>query len=394
MNSLSKLLLNKKTEVRLEWLYLLTSIGLLAGILISLSAWSGIRTYPLVPVFSHLTLPAWAQTFLILTLVTSTLIGMRYKTYRSVSLGISLLSLFTLCLLDITRFQPWIFHYGAILSIYLIGTLRNLSHTRLLDAARILIAGIYFWSGVQKINWAFMSVMFPWFTQPIWELAPAFLLPAFLTLGLVVPFLEIAIAFGLLFKPSRKWAILGAAGMLLLVLICLGPLGHNWNSVVWPWNIVMFLTVLVLFWDTSWTFKDLISRQKNNLVGLAVFVLFWLLPIGNMFGVVDHYMSWSLYSGRPAEATLTGDHIILSSLSADANDETLPFLNWSLGELRVVPYPEERVFMSIFKSVCTTYDNDPSLELEIKKSFSYWQPRKIVRTENCSSVYKKMQKRR
>jgi hypothetical protein len=274
------------------------------------------------------------------------------------------------------------------LSIYLIGTLKNFSHTQLLDTARIIISGIYLWSGIQKVNWIFMSELFPYFTQPVWEIAPKYLLSAFLTLGLVAPFLEIAIALGLLYKPTRKIAILGAAGMLLLVLTCLGPFGHNWNSVVWPWNIVMFLTVVTLFWNTECSLSEFVSRQKNNLIGVAAFILIWILPIGNMFAVVDHYLSWSLYSGRPVEATLTGDPMILQSLSPYSKEGNLAFINWSIGEINVVPYPEERVFTSIFKSVCTTYDNDPSLELEIKKSFSYWQPEKIIHTESCTSVYK------
>jgi hypothetical protein len=368
---------------RLRWLYILTTAGLLSGIFISLPLWSAVRIYPLAPVIHHLSLPDWMHTSLVALLVISLLAAIRYRSYRVQLITLSLLSLALLSLLDITRFQPWVFHYSAILTIYLAGRYFQLSSQKVLDAACILIGGIYFWSGIQKINYIFITETFPWFTQPIWEIAPSILPTVFLTLGLLVPFLEIAIAVGLFFRPTRTVAIYGAFCMMFLVLTSIGPLGHNWNVVVWPWNIVMFLTVLTLFWNSDWSIKKFAQRQKKNLLGWIVFGVFWLLPIGNIFGMVDHYLAWSLYSGRPPEATLQADTIILESLSSRSIENELVFFQWTTNELNVVPYPQGRVYDTVFSQICDRYQNDPSLKLRVKASISYFDTQKVFTTKTC-----------
>lgn len=374
------------TQTRLQWLYIFTVLGLLAGLFFSLPAWSGVRSYPLIPLFPLFSLPTLVQTILFLALTTTLLASLRYTTHRRYLTLFSLLSLVTLCILDITRFQPWVFHYTAILSVCLLSLYGKVSAEKTLDAARILIGGIYLWSGLQKLNFLFISETFPWFTQPLWEPAPAQLLPVFLSLGLLVPFLEVALALGLFFKRTRQFAIFGSLSMMLLVLMSLGPLGHNWNSAVWPWNVVLFLSVGILFWRTDFTFNRFFIRQKMNLLGLGVFFIFWLLPLGNVFGVVDHYLAWSLYSGRPPEATLIGEPMILEALSPAQTAGSLAFFHWSLEELNLVPYPEERVFLSIFQTVCKTYNNHPSLELQIKKSVSYTNTTKIFSFQRCADL--------
>lgn len=156
--------------------------------------------------------------------------------------------------------------------------------------------------------------------------------------------------------------------MIFVVLLSIGPLGHNWNSSVWPWNIAIFLMVIVLFFKTDFTMKEFFTRTKQNTVGLVLFGIFWLLPIGNMFGFVDHYISWSLYSGHVPEATLYGDQLLLSSLSSAAQDGELAYTYWTIETMNQIPYPEERVFHAVFKEVCNDFENDSSLRLEIISS--------------------------
>jgi hypothetical protein len=60
-----------------------------------------------------------------------------------------------------------------------------------------------------------------------------------LLFGMLVPAFEILIGIALLNKGFRKLGVIMAVSMSLFLLTVLGPLGHNWNSVVWPWDIAM-----------------------------------------------------------------------------------------------------------------------------------------------------------
>ena len=369
---------------RVHWLYLFTIVGVLSGIALSLPTWSSIRTYPLVPVIESFVLPSYAHTMLLSVFVVSLLTSIRYQSHRAHLLLLSVLSLGLLCLLDVTRFQPWIFHYISLIGILAIAFYANTSSEKILDAARILIGGMYFWSGVQKLNGTFFAADFPWFTKPLWNIAPDFLLPAFLFFGLLVPFLEIALALGLFYARTRSAAVFGSFCMMALVLLCLGPLGHNWNSAVWPWNIILFLSTITVFWRTDFSTTSFIIRQKQNLLGLSMFCVFWILPLGNVFGLVDHYLSWSLYSGKAPEATLSGDPLILSTLSPNIQDNELSYARWTMKEMNVVPYPEERVFYTVFQAVCSQFNQDPSLVLQVESSQSYFNTEKITTQQSCS----------
>jgi hypothetical protein len=383
MNELNKLSRTLPEHTRLQWLYILTVLGVLCGIALSFPAWSSIRTYPLVPLLPELALPQFVHIGLLFVFVTSLLASLRYRSYQAHLLCLSISSLGLLCILDITRFQPWIFHYLAILSVFLGARYWRISSRNTLDAVRILIGGMYLWSGLQKLNLAFFTTEFPWFTRPLWELQTDLLLPPFLFFGLLAPFLEVAIGLGLFSVRTRTLALIGSFSMMGLVLVCLGPFGHDWNSVVWPWNIVLFLTTTLVFWKTDFTLKSFVTRQKRNLLGLSIFGLFWILPLGNVFGLVDHYLSWSLYSGRAPEATRIGDTMILSSLSPQANAKELSFMRWATSEMNVVPYPEERVFNTIFESMCSQFNQDTSLVLQVEKSQSYFNTDKIITNKSC-----------
>ena len=351
---------------RAHWLYFFTSLGLISGILLTLPQWSAVRTYPLVPVIPGFFLPTELHTLLTIVCLLALLGGLLLRQYRPLLTSLAIASLGILSLLDITRFHPWILHYLAILLLFSgFSQSNNNQRTRLLDAARVVVGGIYFWSGIQKLNSYFVSAVFPWFTQPIWEFAPELLLGAFVSFGLLVPLIEAGFAVGLFTKKFRTVSVLGSTGMVLIVLFALGPFGHNWNSSVWPWNIALFCSVIVLFLKTDFTFLEFIKRIRTNTAALAMVAIFWLLPIGNMFGYVDGYVSWSLYSGHVPEATLTGDQLLLETLSPAAQDGRLSYVSWTHTEMNQIPYPAERVFQSVFISVCERFENDPSLRLEI-----------------------------
>ncbi len=350
---------------RLFWVSNTGIIGLLFGLFVSHDAWSTTRTYPLSPVLENFTLPGELQTIFFILAVITLGFSLFTSKLRRVAISLATLSLFTLVLLDITRLQPWILHYLAIIFLASSFVVRNTSTSSLLDTARIVIVGMYFWSGIQKINLRFFSEIFPWFTESLWQSFGETGVYLMLFAGLLVPLIEIFIAMGLLTRRFRKVSILGSFLMLTVVLLSVGPFGQNWNSSIWPWNVALFTMVVLLFFGTDFNLKSFSLRLKKNYLAWLFIFIFWIMPAGNFIGLTDHYLSWSLYSGKVPEASIQADQTFLESLSPTAKDGELRLVSWALQDLNLVPYPETRVFLDVFEQLCAENSSQPmSLKIE------------------------------
>jgi predicted DCC family thiol-disulfide oxidoreductase YuxK len=359
---------------RVYWLYIISNLGLLLGILLSLPLWGSSRTYPLIPIFNGIHLSSTPTTILAIALITSLFVSIFLKQkFRLFSL-ISSILLISLVFVDITRLQPWVWHYLGLLLLLSFWNVNSSTRTQnILDAARFVVVGIYFWSGLQKINTAFFTEVFPWFTQPIWSHFGQFGFGVMFIIGIFIPFIESAFALGLLTKRFRKISIIGSTLMLILVTISI-MIGHGWNTVVWPWNFAIFLMVNILFLGNKDTFLDLFNRTKNNILGLLAITLFIIMPAGNIFDKADNYLSWSLYSGHVPTATIQISANTLKKIAPEARytqnpdgSANLDFVQWSIKTFNTPPYPEIWVFENIFSKICKDYNKDPFLLLTIKK---------------------------
>lgn len=353
-------------------LWSIASLGLTASLLLSHNAWSTDRTFPLSPVIPGFVAPETVQSGLFFLTVFTLLAGLLVKRFRPHLTSIALFAILTLVLLDITRLQPWVLHYFAVLLLFGVWIpQKEIMTVRILDAARLIIGGIYFWSGLQKINVRFFTEVFPWFTEVLWRPLGDVGISLFLSIGLLVPFIEILFAIGLFTKRARFISIIAATLMLLLVLLSIGPIGQGWNSTVWPWNIAIYFMVFILFFNLQTSFVAFIKRQRHNVLAWAVICVFWIMPAGNLFGITDHYLSWSLYSGRVPGATLVGDPALLQTISTTANENELTFQSWIMTDINIVNYPEERVYIDVFEKICTE-DIYKDLQLKISSPHLFY----------------------
>ena len=141
--------------------------------------------------------------------------------------------------------------------------------------------------------------------------------------------------------------------MHLSLLWLLGPFGHNYNSVVWPWNIAMILMAWIVFFRND---GAIFLPSLRPHLGKAIALLVVLMPLFNLFGKWDDYLSASLYSGRNISAWIfigeRSSRMFESKLSQaemlrlqEAFDGySFDATKWSLAELNVPLYPERRVF--------------------------------------------------
>ena len=72
-----------------------------------------------------------------------------------------------------------------------------------------------------------------------------------------------------------------------MILASVGPWGHNYNNVVWPWNVAMGTFVILLFaQEKGVSPKDVLWNGKFAFQ-MLVLILFGILPAFSLFNLWD-----------------------------------------------------------------------------------------------------------
>ena len=282
---------------RLDWIFRILLIGLTLQILLSFSLWwkpNGVLPY-LPMIFTE---GQWLErtslilfpVFLILIIANLVFVA------RRLFLILFLITGLFLVIGNIHRLQVWFYFYGLILFLFL--WKNQISGKIILSTIRGVVAGVYFWSGLHKFNIYFLEDNFPWLIEPLGWTSSAGL--AYGAAGV-----EVLIGIGLLFRPTRNIFVLGSLIFHLVILGLLGPLGHNWNRVVWPWNLVMPILVFFLFYQT----EDVKVKKNLTLLrvfpaGILVLAMIWILPAFNYLNFTPEQLSFKMYSGSQPEMVL------------------------------------------------------------------------------------------
>jgi uncharacterized membrane protein YphA (DoxX/SURF4 family) len=257
-----------------------------------------------------------------------------------------------------------------------------------LNAYRIIVAGTYIWSGLQKLNSQFISDVFPWLLKPILAYLPDNLGSVVLGCAPVVPIFETGIGVGLLIPRLRPFAVTGAAAMHLLILTSLGLQELDHNFVVWPWNMAMPIWAALLFLRAEPLGFAEVLRPRRWLHGLAL-VFFGILPALDFVELWDPYLSASLYSGstpngfifvRASVRDRVPEALRAYLIQVDDSSYQLNLYDWSLNEMNVPDYRACRVYQAIARRYLP-YANDPSEVLLDYWSRPDWQTGKRTLTK-------------
>lgn len=330
-------------------------LGMIAALLLSWRLWTGPRFYPPTPAlqfFHPLPWPVNLALFAALLVITAW-VAVERQPYHAVWVLSAIAAVFAV--FDQSRLQPWFYQYVFMMLALGAGAL---------NTCRLIMVCTYFWSGLQKLNANFADDIFVWLAEPVIPLLPARIKPLLHDVGLVAPFVETALAVGLLYKRTRPVAVVLAIGMHVFILMGIGPWGHNSNNVVWPWNLVMIACAVLLFRQSEDAGFSDILWVKHSAVHTTVVVLFGLAPLLSFFNLWDSYLSSSLYTANKNRGTLHVSETLIDKLPAKiqeyATDEgAIDISDWSFGELNVPPYPEIRIFKNIGGSLCANYAEAP-----------------------------------
>ena len=360
---------------RLFLLRLTILVAFCIGLVMSPGLWIGPRSYPQVPVWSLLP-PIEGAVAAALYGALFVLAGLAVILPRARwPIAGFLVIMIAFCLVDQTRWQPWVFQYIALLAVVGLAGEGPANDIEALNLARLVVVFTYVFSGLQKINLNFMENEFSWIITPITSQLPSMTTPLG-ALGFLVPFVQLAFGVGLLTRSFCHASLVAAVAMHVFILTMFGPLGLNWNNVVWPWTAAMAVFDVLLFsGDAGFVWRDVVlnMRQPRYAAALAVFAV---LPALSFFNLWDSSLSSALYSGNLTEA-----QIYLSDLGAAStpvnlrpylvhtseNTNVLNLQRWAIEDLNVTPYAETRVFKAIARNVCGRLQDRNQLVLVLKE---------------------------
>jgi hypothetical protein len=361
-----------QTRLRIVGLTRVLALGLISGFLLSPKLWLSGRSYPLTPVWDLL--PDVPPPFdaIWLGAMLALLLAIVVRPQSRWLIGALILLAAASALLDQSRWQPWFYQYLAMfVALALANWAREKQQAQeaALNACRLILVATYVWSGVHKMNAAFVLEIYPWVVRPLLSVLPQSLWPLLHQMVYIVPLVEVGVGAGLLLRPTRPLAIGAATAMHLFLLVMLGPAGRNWNSIVWPWNLAMIGMVLVLFWQTPAVTPRSIVWPRGFFYARIVLVFFGVLPGLHLVGLWDAYLSAALYSGNTLDGHIRVSVAQRNRLPAAVRPDLklkdahlqIDLASWSLRELNAPAYPARRVYRHIAQTLATR--SDPPLEL-------------------------------
>jgi uncharacterized membrane protein YphA (DoxX/SURF4 family) len=361
-------------------------VGFVASLLLSPKLWVSSRFYPLIPVFHGLPRIPYPLDYICYGVVLFLLAAIAFVPRPRLYIFALVAFLAAYSLLDQTRWQPWAYQYWLMLLALGCFSWKPDDIRGRQDAAnicRLIMGCTYVYSGLQKLNSKFVTEGFPWVLGTLHLHIPV----AYLNyLGWIVPFIEVSIGLCLLTRRFRKIGILNGIVMHVFILYSFGPLGLNWNTVVWPWNVAMIALILVLFWNTDVTFADIVWRNKF-VYQKVVLVLLGVLPALSFIGRWPSDLSLALYTDNLTEANVLIDERVKQDLPVFVQQFIKPqpghivlrTQDWSFGELNVPPYAEIQSFIRVGSEVCRYSHNSADVLLSGYEKNTLLGPGKEIR---------------
>lgn len=398
----------KGNSSSVEWLIRILLFSLLVSLWLTHKAWIPVDVdYPRVPLLPFFD-PEFPIPFLLVNfiLIHVCAIAILTNKRREVALPLLLIAFLLFFIDDIDRFQPWIFVHLPMLVLLV----------RKGDSAIGLVrwgmAFMYFWGGVHKLNQNFAWEVFPYFMKPFgWnELfylpskeIGSYPLPSINHIAWIIPATEILIAFFILIPAFRRIGIVAGVAMHVFTVFILGPLGHNWNSVVWVWNVELLILLFLLFGKEIPTFRASLTELKTGRAAIVFTFFMGIAPVFWYSGYYPHALSYHLYSGYNPQVNFWFDKetsvrmytmpdgksdidfskvnkrimdskwVDFTFYDVERDESFIMADHYAMQELNVPIFAEEFYFRILGKKLCDCFGfsgDDAGIRMELRSKFS------------------------
>jgi hypothetical protein len=364
-------------ENKINFLKVLLSLSVFSTFLISLSLWHTSRTLPTSPIISGFEISAQFN-FLLLSVLIAAVFSIAFLKKPVFSISITLIIGGYLTFLDINRLQPQFYIFFLTLLLFLLYYKNSISKEELLQGIKIILCAVYFWSGIHKLNNEYERTYLWLIDSLLKNPAENIFYIVLKKIGYLTPYIEILIPVGLIFSPYKKTFIMMAVLMHVFILLCLSPLGRDYNYIVFPWNIFMAVSILTIFMDSSSQIKKKTKLKESPIV--IGFCLIWILPALNFFNLFDSYLSFDLYSGKYKEGIIYMKDYVVKKLPSEIkpyveltqeNQYRIILNKWALKDIKTPLYPEIRVLKNYRKYFQQFADNPNDIGLVMFQNKKY-----------------------
>ena len=204
---------------------------------------------------------------------------------------------------------------------------------------RVHLLTLWFWAGLAKL----LSDRFiP--DRAAWMLDGLPVLPELAGLATVfgAAVIVLEMGAGILSVPvrTRKIGAALAVGVHVGALASLGPLGHNWNHIIWPWNVALAVAAVTLIAPWARSVRAELGDARWPARAAVGFLV--LYPAGYYAGAADAYLSHHLYS----------EDTPLAFVCDRSGECTRDLLREPLDTVRAPLPPEHRLFRALFDKTC------------------------------------------
>jgi hypothetical protein len=151
----------------------------------------------------------------------------------------------------------------------------------------------------------------------------------------------------------------------------------------------------LLFWKAGDTTLRATLCQRTFVAHYAVLLLFGIMPALNFLDAWDANFSAALYSANIKQAVVYVDEDAKDQLPAEAQGHlnrsgggqlVLNLFRWSVDELNVEPYPEERAYKAVARRLCRLTREGSGLTLVIYGRPGWRDERRSVARYTCREV--------
>ncbi|MCH8748867.1 hypothetical protein IH781_03930, partial [Patescibacteria group bacterium] len=212
--------------------------------------------------------------------------------------------------------------------------------------------------------------------------------------SLIAASAEILTGLALLTRRLRPLGIFLAAMMLLTIALLRITTVPN----LLIWNVALLALVVVLFWDTNMTARDLLFGARPATLTVVVF-LFLVLPVSFITFDVYNYLALAIFSGQTERvntlwvadsvaAQLPGviSHYIEPAVFKGRPGFTVAVQEWSYGTMRVNPYPAARALFSPLIYMCQFRSLPDDVYLALAGRPNYFSGQRTLREATCADI--------